>query len=550
MHGMNAAGGEPHAREQGSAILAVIVMAVLFAGLIVTFSMTTSDTADGVGVVTSRLVSESTIGTASTRVAVALRTGILSEGAKFQAADADWARVPDAGLGERVEPSLDSTPMELRQVDAVRQLVANGTWAKVAALAPRTFSMPLDNDASCGGGPCPVGARRYWQIVRIELPSSTGGVQTNLAFHLRGWIGTSGRTTVPPETRRVEFRSGTFAEYQLVADEAILFGTGAIINGPVHSNGLSPILTFEGDVLDGSIRNEPGVVCKSAAIASTAEGAVVAPPAGCLVREDTETYINVGRATSAIDEILSLASSGAPEVWRDPTPPIDYAGVPRQAHAVDVWIDGNRAVVSSPAPAGPPGSWVETATVPIGWNTALAFEDDVNVRGHLVGDRRVTIAARRANGGVADIHVVGDTTHDDGAVIGLIAQGDIVVPMEHRGDTCSTTRIEAAMVAVAGGLTIPRSLQTAAWPGEGTLECPSVEIVGAIAGHRAPILRWLWLDGELGQTGFDERSYVWDPLLRTTPPPYFPLTNSYDLVSTKIVSLECQFTSTLDAGCT
>jgi hypothetical protein len=181
---------------------------------------------------------------------------------------------------------------------------------------------------------------------------------------------------------------------------------------------------------------------------------------------------------------------------------------------------------------------------------AVLFKDDVIVEGGNM-TTRFTVAASRPNAGSASIYIRGNVNPSvtaPGRTLGLIAQGNVVIDMIGTAGACNVTLVRAAIVAAAGGVTIPPEFATQQIQKDQPRCSAGLVIDGSIAAHRPPLLYWKWVDGTW--TGYDDRRYKWDKRLINATPPYFPLTGNWQATSVREANVDCYAGGRkLDAKC-
>lgn len=184
-------------------------------------------------------------------------------------------------------------------------------------------------------------------------------------------------------------------------------------------------------------------------------------------------------------------------------------------------------------------------------NGIFFVEDDVWVDGQIDG-QRVTLAAAREPlaSGTADIYLNRDLlyTHYDGTdVIGLIAQSSILVGYFSEDDL----KIDAAVMAQNGRVSRPyfgynystwRLYPTGSPDPLGEASCANYRARDTITtfGSLGTNLRYgfAWVGslfscggGEYNQSGYCTRNLNFDPELTFAPPPLFPTTGEYTVLS-------------------
>lgn len=450
------------------------------------------------------------------------------------------------------------------------QALTAGTGATLIAGNPLPPPMPpipanlpqyTVQELGAGGN----GTVGYWQMVGIFEPEyAEANDQGVVVIYLRAWIAPAnapGRAT-EPRLVRVEFRPGRFADYQAVIDGPLLFGPGAQLNGPVHTNGFTDDRTNMKGVMGAGERvatvGNSVVPCSGSGQITTAAGNVE-PGAfsGCAIKTNTKRFVNLLATEQAFLRIRK-ACADDPSRAQCFDAPVTGSSVPSSVASGGVDLRGYRVYISptsvtvrryeiNPATQTPTNftGWSRTINTPAGSSTALLFADSVIVSG--TTKARLTIAARKPNVGVpvgdpkertgaANIYIHGDVdSNGASAVMGLISQGGLVL-QGLQGGGCVDT-INAGMMAMSGTLTVdPR--YTTTLHHDGGAQCGQIEIRGSLAAHRSPVLFWRWSNVS-GYVGYSQRKYVWDKDLRRNPPPYFPTTETWDSKHVRPADLDC-----------
>jgi len=152
-----------------------------------------------------------------------------------------------------------------------------------------------------------------------------------------------------------------------------------------------------------------------------------------------------------------------------------------------------------------------TTNYPFPDNAVIFVEDDVWLSGQVDG-RRVTVVAANMSGMGADrtVYIPNDllyTTYDGTDIIGVIGQGDVLIPLESE----ENLRIDAALIAQKGN--VGRN-----YYGD---HRDVITVFGAIATNER--YGFAYTDG----TGYDIRNLYYDNNLLYYPPPYFPTGTQY-----------------------
>jgi hypothetical protein len=110
-------------------------------------------------------------------------------------------------------------------------------------------------------------------------------------------------------------------------------------------------------------------------------------------------------------------------------------------------------------------------------------------------------------------------------MLGLFAGDDVFVEATV-GSPCQVTRIDGAIIAATGTLSMPATWRVPIAPTGPAPVCGGTfTSFGSIAGHYVPFLAMT--SGPDLLVGFASRRYVYDPNLRYTPPPAMPLAQQW-----------------------
>ncbi|MCW2922443.1 MAG: hypothetical protein JWL76_2317 [Thermoleophilia bacterium] len=533
--------------EQGVILIWAIIAIAVMAVVAVTFSMLSNGTIERSKSKSERALSYPHVQSSVTKLGVALQADLASDTDNYGLSAADLATLGPAGAANVATAA--GIPTQFRTVGGVYRHGPGSTFVYAGALPVvayhETASLTSAQCAALGVTPCDTSLHGFWQIYRVELPdvASTTSIG-QVVYYVRTWVGpASGSYGSDATVVRIATRPGRFADYQLISDGTVHFRAGAKINGPVHSNGFDTADPATGGVSTPyAIKAEPGVNCSSDGSLTTARKTIVTgASSGCPKQENTNRYITFLRVQTQLDDMAADAAT-RPDVYMYPT--VDNTALAPLEHAYHIQFSGGSFRVKPPF-----GGWG-------GWQSAgsgagaVLFKDDVIVEG---GDMttRFTVAASRPNEGSASIYIRGNVNANvtaPGKTLGLIAQGNVVIDMQGTVGACNVTMVRAAIVAAAGGVTIPpeyatQQIQT------GQPRCGTEFVIdGSIAAHRPPLLYWKWVDGTW--TGYDDRRYKWDKRLINATPPYFPLTGSWQATSVREANIDCYAGGRkLDANC-
>ncbi len=560
--------------ERGSAMLMSIIMVIVVAlivGAIAIMSLRTNDrSADAA----RRVSNDATVQAAVTRILYGFQNDLAGEHDYFTLDNQDLLALA-TGVGSTstvLEPNqLPGLPPQLAQVDDVYEHVVSGGQHRLQRVPDAAARQPASimeervqvSPAACSASGLPAQTCAgtvfaFWQVYRTDVPDITGSTPPHVVLYVRSWLGSrQARAYSKASIARVELRPGRFADFQQISDGNVRIAEGASINGPVHSNGMadasfSTVHAAPAGAVGGSDRwiyAEPGAACTGEASLSITRGVIAA--GGCPRVGATGQTISFLRVADSVEAMRRAAIAGRPGV-RVLTSS-GRRGAERQRSPYDtawrVTINGRTAAIDYPD-----GS--SYGSIPLGRVNAFVFDEDVRVRGTAADDVRITLAAERFGGGAASIYINGDLRKGDPqtSAIGLIAQGDVVLWMDGGpgGSACPVHTVEAGIVAASGGMTIPTNYATPEYQPYAPKCSGTLRVHGSVAGHRPPLMVWGWTGGagrEAGYTG--ERRYTWDKQLKRNPPPYFPLTGSWQPYQVREANTDCLYNASLrvDPGC-
>ncbi|MCW2956879.1 MAG: hypothetical protein JWO69_1748 [Thermoleophilia bacterium] len=544
--------------EQGMALAYAVLIVVAIVGLTSVIMVNARASEEEARLTADRVITQPHVQSAITGFRMALGARLATEADGFTLSPADMVRLaPSTGTAADFVTTTAQLPLEYRTVGGVWQRqdartmtpVTEHPMPAVAFHATASADPQTCQRLGLAARSCRDDLHGFWQVYRIELPDRTAlDANGNVVAYFRAWLQSVDASSRPvgavtsPTVVRAELRPGRFADYQLISDGQIQFGHGAEISGPVHSNGfeLGRNHLTGVDPATTAIAVRDGVDCTGSGSLSTAEGAINMPSSFvCATQQDTNRFISFLRVFDELEQLTADASAGLSGSLVLPT--VDRPGVPGRLTAWRAQLRGTHVRFTSPDGA--------VRNVPAGsGTTGVLVEDDLVIEGGDL-DGRMTIGARRVGAGSANIYVTGDVnknTTRPGRTFGLIAQGDIVVEPQRRGSgwSCPTT-LRAAMIAASGGLTIPPQYTTPEIQPDPP-QCDEALIVdGSVAGHRSPNLQWQWdgWDDPVNYpgrwAGYANRQYRWDTRLLSSPPPYFPLTGTWQAVSVRIGNVDC-----------
>jgi hypothetical protein len=331
-------------------------------------------------------------------------------------------------------------------------------------------------------------------------------------------VKSTGWTVVRPEIKRtVQIRLGypSLTDYTFLSNASMDFSLTSSVNGPIHSNGG---IHFMGTT-DSWVRSA----------------------------KDRYLYQPPNQWRNGI-----WGGGGPKSFWQYPVPAIDFVSVSADLAALRTLSDNGGVHLTSSGDEGwhivfnnstydlyrvnsrlcyhrRPNGWycydirnetLVSSNNPIPSNGAFFIEDDTWVDG--VVDGRVSIGVGRfpVLSPYKKIFLNGNITisaHGGDDVLGLMAQGDIVVPH----DVPDNMTVEAAMLSQFGTIHRPHYRNHTR---------SSLTVFGSQIYFTQGGMKWTNGFGNI-ISGFINTTYIYDGNLRYYPPPSFPVSNTYELIS-------------------
>jgi len=351
--------------------------------------------------------------------------------------------------------------------------------------------------------------------------------------------GTVASTTIA-RTIKAVLAIPSFAQYAAIANDNMYFGSGTVVNGPVHSNGGIHFDGVANNIVTSatSTYTDPDTGLREWGVYTTSGTDDPAPPTALPVRADVfkagrqlaVPAVSFAGLTADMGTLKSLgqASNG---LYFGPSSKSGYHLTFKSNNTFD--LKKVTALISAPSGcsyAGSPKQWgtwsinTEGAATnyPIPANGVIFIEDDVWVDGTVNGSR-ATVAASRFTADAnsyANITVNSDLlySHTDGTdVIGLLAEGNVNAGMVSN----TTLNVDAALVAQKGRVGRFYYNSSCAISGVDYSHRTTLNLLGMIGTN----IRYgfAYTDG----TGYTNRNITYDGNLLYGPPPSFPLTSSY-----------------------
>ncbi len=382
-------------------------------------------------------------------------------------------------------------------------------------------------------------------------------------------------------TVQAQVGAASFASYGVVSDTALWFGNTESATGPVHSNqGVRMDGASSADVtsanssyipsnqLGGDGSSHPGVWCNTS----------VTSPVNCNTRSKVDWHYPVPLVDfnqvsgslctmkkTAFSSDASTASLATQSNACSQTPTtLTAAYLPQRATngsynqsrgyliqldtngKYDLYQVNGETDTSTPYTSALTLQLVATGiTIP---SSGVIFaEDNVWVRTNPTFHGRVTIAAGRlATASNANIVVADDVLYsakDGSDAIGLVAEGDILIaPYAPPASGAFNFEVDAAMLAETGNVEYPLDYRsnttrcTRGWVNSNQ----TLTVYGSVATRQTWTWTWL-LGGACGDgahdptngwiSGIEHNDTQFDNNLQYTPPPSYPVTGSYNILS-------------------
>ena len=306
-------------------------------------------------------------------------------------------------------------------------------------------------------------------------------------------------------TVTAELGMPSFARYAFLVGTECWFGADETTNGPVHSN--------VGVHFDGT---NNGIVSSS-----------------------STTYTPSGQFGGDGHVHNGVWGNGGPtNYWVFPVPTvdfnrisIDFTNLRTKAITSGIYLGSSSSRgyylrlraddkidvyrVSRERTSGITTNYIETRNAPS--NGILYVQDNVWVDGTY--NNKITIAAHTPGSGTPIIKIKSNLLYqakDGNSSIGLVAEGNIEVP-EYASDNLE---IDAALLSQTGHVWYPYVL--------GAVK-DNIQVYGSISTLQT--WTWTWVSGSTVTSGYRTTSQTYDPYLTLNPPPEFPTTGTYAILS-------------------
>jgi len=362
----------------------------------------------------------------------------------------------------------------------------------------------------------PSGGLTGYFSLFITPPDPTYPGSTIVKIKSIGWT-----TKYPNSKREVAVRLGlpSLSRFTTVVHNNLNYGVGSETFGPVHSNG--------GIRFDGTAHN-----IVSSALEEYWYGG------GYGWRDGVWT-------SSADEDEIFLAGK------EFPVPPVDFGSFTQSLNTMETYAESDGILL---APSGYQGyhiqflgnndfryrivesktstcnnedtggigsyygDWI-TTTIPE--NGLIFVKDNLWVDGTVNGSRVTLVAAREPlDTGEADIFLNNDLLYTDKNgldVIGLIAQRNVIIGLYSEDDL----EIDAVCIAKNGKRFRPD--YGSSWQCGSSVSRDNFTLYGSTISYLTPYMN-------SGSSGYENRSYIYDPNTLYAPPPFFPTSGEYEFI--------------------
>jgi len=349
----------------------------------------------------------------------------------------------------------------------------------------------------------------------------------------------------PSLKRTVSVKLGipSFATYAVVANDFMRFGEGTEVFGPIHSNGG---IRFDG--VAHNVVSSAKETFKDPDTHQTEDGVYTTQADENAVflagKQFPVPSVDFNGITTDLAAMKTKATTGG--VYLGPSGADGYHITLKTDGTMDIkkvtalaqcryrsffwWFDLSNEIWSIDTEAAFTYQSASSLGVPIPENGIIFAEDDVWVDGQIDGKKLTIVAAEEPlTTGNANIIVNNDllyTSYDGSDVIGLIAQNDFNIGFYSEDDL----RIDAAIIAQKGRIGRPYypPRTSSAWSPAGCnnyINRQQVTTYGSLATNKR--YGFAYTDG----TGYTTRNLTFDPELTFGPPPSFPTTGQYTILS-------------------
>lgn len=442
-------------------------------------------------------------------------------------------------------------------------------------------STPATPDPNLGYGPY---THDYYDINQIKQGTFTLWIKPQGNGSTIATVRSIGKIEGSNVIRTIDAQLGasSFASYGLVSDSAFWFGNTESANGPIHSNqgirldgpnndsATSANATYvPPGSLGGDGSSKPGVWCHPS----------VTSPANCNTRSKANWNYPVAAvdfnqvatslcgikkaAFAAVAATASLATqsnacSQTPNTRTDaylPQRNTNGSFTLSRGYLIELNPSGTYNLYNVNGETDTNSTYLTSLTetlvasnIAIPSAGVIFAEDNVWIRSNATYDGRVTIGAGRlATNNNATISIADDLAYsakDGSDSIGLVAEGDVrIAPYAAPSSGSFTLEVNAAILSQSGSVIYPlyyrsnSSRCTEGWVNSNQ----RLNFYGSIATRQSWTWSWL-IGGSCGDatysssvgyyiSGFLNNTTEYDYNLLYAPPPYYPITGGYNVMS-------------------
>lgn len=438
-------------------------------------------------------------------------------------------------------------------------------------------SLPASPDAQLGYGPY---VHDYIDSNAVKQGTYTLWIKPQGAGSTIATVRSIGKSKNSNIPRTIDAQIGatSFASYALVADGEFWFGDSEAANGPVFSNqgvhmdgvstdtvGAANATYVAGNSYGGNGSSKPGVWCNTSVIT----------PVNCTTRDKTnwlypQSSIDFNQVSTSLctmkkvafaNDAATASIAGQANACSQVPTTRTAAYIPRNGTTFNLTkgylvqlnnnstydlykVNSENDLATTYSAALSPQ--VVATGIALPSSGVLFVEDNVWVRTNPTFKGRLSIAAGQlASNSSADINIADDvlySTKNGTDEIGLIAENDVLVAPYAPPSTGSFTfEVDAAALAQSGSVTYPSNYKastsrcTRGWVNSNQ----KFVYYGSVATRQA----WTWnylLGGSCGDAVYDGSRYVsgikntatnYDYNLLYAPPPSYPITGGYNILS-------------------
>ena len=383
-------------------------------------------------------------------------------------------------------------------------------------------------------------------------------------------------------TVQAQIGATSFAGYAVLSDSALWFGNNETADGPIFSNQgvrmdgantstvtaanatYTPSVSVGGD---GS--SHPGVWCSTSVTSpvncnTRNKSSWIYPASSIDFNQVASTLCTLKKEAFAADASTSSLASLSNACSQTPVtrtaayiPQRSSSANPSRGYMIQLnpngtydlyTINNAKDALTTYSAALSPTSVATGIAVPS--NGVIYVEDNVWVRTNPNFHGRVSVAAGRlATSVTADISIADNvlySTKNGSDAIGLMAEGNVYIePYINQGASSFTTEVDAAVLAGAGNVVFPSNYRfsngtcTRGWVNSNQ----KLKFYGAIAVRQTWTWSWDWgASGSCGDnvkdpvsnhyiSGFLNNTTSYDYNLLYAPPPGYPITGGYGILS-------------------